>query len=417
MSDACLFAAIADDYTGGADLAGMLFEQGVRTVQVFGLQSEAFFREIKGRCQALVLSLKSRSIPAADACRMSIQAYERLRILEPGQVQFKYCSTFDSTREGNIGPVTEALMERMDAGFTVAVPALPVNGRTQYLGHLFVGPQLLSESHMRHHPVNPMTDSNLVRHLQAQMRRKAGLISLASVQSGPESIRSRIASLRQEGVAVALVDCVSDADLEAIARAVALLPLVTGGSGLAMKLPAVWREQGRLKPAEPSQASPAGPPGSVLVLSGSCSAATLGQLEMARAAGYPFLRMDLAGLAGDEIARLLESAGAAFVYSSAPESERGQVGEPRAIEHAFGEIARRMVHDYGVRRLVVAGGETSGAVVNALAIPAVEIKAILDPGVPALASLGQPPLALVLKSGNFGAPDFFAKTIRYLRQG
>ena len=417
MRDACLFAAIADDYTGGADLAGMLFEQGVRTVQVFGLQSEAFFRELKGRCQAVVLSLKSRSIPAADACRMSIQAYERLRILEPGQVQFKYCSTFDSTREGNIGPVTEELMERMGADFTVAVPALPVNGRTQYLGHLFVGSQLLSESHMRHHPVNPMTDSNLVRHLQAQMRRKAGLISLASVQSGPESIRRRIAALRQEGVAVALVDCISDADLEAIARAVADLPLVTGGSGLAMKLPAVWREQGRLKPAELSQTSLAGPPGSVLVLSGSCSAATLGQLEMARAAGYPFLRMDLAGLAGGEIARLLESAGAAFVYSSAPVSERGQVSEPRAIEHAFGEIARRMVHDYGVRRLVVAGGETSGAVVNALAIPAVEIKAILDPGVPALGSLGQPPLALVLKSGNFGAPDFFAKAIRYLRRG
>jgi len=404
------FAAIADDYTGGADLAGMLFEQGVRTVQVFGLQSEAFFRELKGRCQAVVLSLKSRSIPAADACRMSIEAYERLRILEPGQVQFKYCSTFDSTREGNIGPVTEELMERMGADFTVAVPALPVNGRTQYLGHLFVGSQLLSESHMRHHPVNPMTDSNLVRHLQAQMRRKAGLISLASVQSGPESIRRRIASLRQEGVAVALVDCTSDADLEAIARAVADLPLVTGGSGLAMKLPAVWREQARLKPAESSQASPAGPAGSVLVLSGSCSAATLGQLEMARAAGVPMFRLDDAA-----IDRALESAGAAIVYSSAPESERDP-GMAATIEHAFGEIARRMVHEHGVRHLVVAGGETSGAVVNALAIPAVEITAILDPGVPALASLGQPPVALVLKSGNFGAPDFFAKAIRYLRQ-
>jgi uncharacterized protein YgbK (DUF1537 family) len=399
-----LFAAIADDYTGGADLAGMLFEQGVRTVQVFGLQSEAFFREIKGRCQAVVLSLKSRSIPAADACRMSIEAYERLRILEPGQVQFKYCSTFDSTRDGNIGPVTEALMERMDAGFTVAVPALPVNGRTQYLGHLFVGSQLLSESHMRHHPVNPMTDSNLVRHLQAQMRRKAGLISLASVQSGPESIRRRIASLRQESVAVALVDCISDADLETIARAVVDLPLITGGSGLAMKLPALWGVEGA--PAPPLAASS----GSVLILAGSCSMATLEQLEAARAAGIPMFRLDDAA-----IDRALESAGAAIVYSSAPESERDP-SMAAAIEQAFGEIARRMVRERGVRRLVVAGGETSGAVVNALAIPAVEITAILDPGVPALRSLGQPPLALVLKSGNFGAPDFFAKAIRYLRQ-
>jgi uncharacterized protein YgbK (DUF1537 family) len=404
MRDACLFAAIADDYTGGADLAGMLFEQGVRTVQVFGLQSEAFFREIKGRFQAVVLSLKSRSIPAADACRLSIQAYERLRILEPGQVQFKYCSTFDSTREGNIGPVAEALMERMDAGFTVAVPALPVNGRTQYLGHLFVGGRLLAETHMRHHPVNPMTDSNLVRHLQAQMRRKAGLISLASVQCGPESIRRRIASLRQEGVAVALVDCISDADLEAIARAVADLPLVTGGSGLAMKLPALWGVEAASAP--PLAASS----GSVLVLAGSCSAATLEQLEAARAAGIPMFRLDDAA-----IDRALESAGAAIVYSSAPESERDP-GMAAAIERAFGEIARRMVRERGVGRLVVAGGETSGAVVNALGIPAVEITAILDPGVPALASLGQPPLALVLKSGNFGTPDFFAKAIRYLRQ-
>jgi uncharacterized protein YgbK (DUF1537 family) len=396
------FAAIADDYTGGADLAGMLFAGGVRTVQVFGLQSEAFLRELQGRCQAVVLCLKSRSIPAAEACRMSLEAYERLRVLEPAQVQFKYCSTFDSTRKGNIGPVTEALLDRMGADFTIAVPALPVNGRTQYLGHLFVGGRLLAETHMRHHPLNPMTDSNLVRHLQAQMRRKAGLIPLDDVQAGPDAIRRRMALLREQGVAVALVDCVSEADLEAIARAAADLPLITGGSGLGMKLPALWGVEGAPAPLLAASS------GGVLVLAGSCSAATLEQLEAARAAGLPMFRWDDAAIDG-----ALESAGAAIVYSSAPESERDP-SMAAAIEQAFGEIARRMVRERGVRRLVVAGGETSGAVVNALEIPAVEITAILDPGVPALRSLGEPPLALVLKSGNFGSPDFFAKAIRHL---
>jgi uncharacterized protein YgbK (DUF1537 family) len=391
------FAAIADDYTGGADLAGMLFAGGVRTVQVFGLQSPAFFEGLKGRYQAVVLCLKSRAIPAAEACRMSLEAYERLRVLEPAQVQFKYCSTFDSTREGNIGPVTEALLDRMGVDFTIAVPALPVNGRTQYMGHLFVGGRPLAETHMRHHPLNPMTDSNLVRHLQAQMRRKAGLIPLDDVRDGADAIRCRMALLREDGVAVALVDCVSEADLEAIARAAADLPLITGGSGLAMKLAARWGV------ADASASEPASS-GSVLVLAGSCSAATLEQLEVARAAGIPMFQLNKLQLV---------PAGTAIIYSSAPESERDPAAAA-AIEQAFGEIARRMVCERGVRRLVVAGGETAGAVVNALEIPAVEITAILDPGVPALRSLGEPPLELVLKSGNFGSRDFFAKAIRHL---
>ncbi|MBI4877741.1 MAG: hypothetical protein HY822_24180, partial [Acidobacteria bacterium] len=311
MSDACLFAAIADDYTGGADLAGMLFEQGVRTAQVFGLQSEEFFRGLGGRCHAVVLCLKSRSIPARAACRLSLEAYERLRILEPGQVQFKYCSTFDSTPEGNIGPVCEALLERMGQDFTVAVPSLPVNGRTQYLGRLFVGGQLLSETHMRHHPVNPMTDSNLVRHLQTQMRSRAGLVALDAVRAGPEAVKAEIARLRAAGVAVALVDCVSDEDLGVIARAVAGLPLVTGSSGLGMKLPAVWREQGRWQPAPVRLPRlPVSSPG-VLVLSGSCSAATLGQLEALRATGCPFFPMNIERLEG-EVDRLVSAAAAAL---------------------------------------------------------------------------------------------------------
>jgi uncharacterized protein YgbK (DUF1537 family) len=266
------------------------------------------------------------------------------------------------------------------------------------MGHLFVGGRLLAETHMRHHPLNPMTDSNLVRHLQAQMRRKAGLIPLDDVRDGPDAIRRRMAKLREDGVAVALVDCVSEADLEAIARAAADLPLITGGSGLGMKLPALWGVEGAAAPVAASS-------GSVLVLAGSCSAATLEQLEAARAAGIPMFRLN------DDIP--IESTGSAIVYSSAPESERDP-GQAASIERAFGDLARRMVYERGVRRLVVAGGETAGAVVNALAIPAVEITAILDPGVPALRSLGEPPLELVLKSGNFGSRDFFAKVIRHL---
>ena len=435
----CLFGAIADDYTGGGDLAGMLFQGGVHTVQIFGLPPAQLLRHLNSQYQAAVLCLKSRSIAPADACRLSLQALDLLQLLNPRQVQFKYCSTFDSTSKGNIGPVTEALMDRLGVRFTVAVPALPVNQRTQYLGHLFVNLQLLSESAMRDHPVNPMTDSNLVRHLQAQTRRQVGLIALPVVQAGPASIRQEMERLQEGGVSIALVDAVCDADLKNIAEAVADLPLITGGSGLSMALPAIWRRRGWLREPRVSEVRRASAPRPAVVLSGSCSAATLQQLDSLRKTGCAMIPLDVAGLLSNnrdsELDRLLSlsvdalrRSGRVAVYSSATVEERARFRDEAvakeldpalaapSIEAAFGELALRLVRDAGVRSLIVAGGETAGAVVSSLQIQAAEITGVLDPGVPSVRSLGAPLLSLALKPGNFGSPDFFDKAIRHLEQ-
>jgi uncharacterized protein YgbK (DUF1537 family) len=422
----CLFGAIADDYTGGSDLAGRLRERGVRTVQLFGIPSAEDVEAIAGRYEAVVLCLKSRSIDPADARAQSLSALTVLRDFGARQIHFKYCSTFDSTVCGNIGPVTDALLGALSTTFTIAVPALPGNGRTQYLGYLFVGGELLSESPLRHHPLNPMTDSNLVRHLQAQTRRRVGLIELQTVARGPEAIRVRIDTLRSDGIEIALVDAISDFDLEQIAEAVLDLPLITGGSGLGMALPRLWRNQGLL-PAHDVE-TPAQPgPGGTLILSGSCSAATLRQLSVLEEAGYQSIAMDTQTVVEDpdaEAQRLsqasadaLASVGIAIVRSSAPVAARAAGEETsHAIEQSFGALAKRLIESNVITRLIVAGGETSGAVVNALGIRAVEVTGTIDPGVPGLRTLSGRPLWLALKSGNFGAPDFFQKTMCYWEQ-
>ena len=438
MEPACLLGVIADDYTGGSDVAAMLSEHGARAVQVFGLQEPGFIQELRGQYQAAVICLKSRSNPATEARQQSIEALGLLELLEPRQIHFKYCSTFDSTPEGNIGPVIDALMSRMGIDFTVAVPALPVNERTQYLGHLFVGRQLLSESHMRHHPVTPMTDSNLVRLLRAQTGRRVGLIPLQAVQGGGGRLTAEIERARQSGVEIALVDAVSDADVAAIAEACADLRLITGSSALPMCLPAVWRKRGWLgAPPGPRPADKAGGRTTpVLVLAGSCAASTLRQVEELRACGCRCEAMDVArlvqGEAGAELDRLYDqlrtevtTAGVAAVVASADQQAREQTRHilsaeqaaalPRAIEAAFGELARRFAAE-GVERLVIAGGETAGAVIDALGIRAVEVTAVLDPGVPAVRAIGGPGLRLALKSGNFGSADFFPRAVRCLQQ-
>jgi uncharacterized protein YgbK (DUF1537 family) len=405
----CLFGAIADDYTGGSDLAGMLRERGVRTVQLFGVPHDL---SVADGYEAVVLCLKSRSIAPSDACDQSLAALKALEGLGARQIQFKYCSTFDSTERGNIGPVTDVLMQALGVESTIAVPALPVNGRTQYLGHLFVGSQLLSDSPMRHHPLNPMTDSNLVRHLQAQTTRRVGLVDLQTLRRGGATVNAGIE----------LVDAIAQEDLDLIADAFADLPFITGGSGLGMALPRVWRERGLLSGTRQLPVDTA-PSGRTLILSGSCSAATLNQLDELERAGYSPIPVDTSNLVQDPAAELdrLEAACAnadvACVRSSAPASER-ESGEhvSAAIEALFGQLAKRLVEAGGVTRIIVAGGETSGAVVNALRIKAVEILETIDPGVPALKALGSKPLRLALKSGNFGAPDFFLKTMRKWNQ-
>lgn len=411
-----LLGCIADDFTGATDLAGMLVRAGMRTVQTIGVPTEPSAEGV----EAIVVALKSRTVPAREAVERSLAALRWLREAGCSRFYFKYCSTFDSTDAGNIGPVADALMAALETPFTVACPAFPENGRTIFNGHLFVGEALLSESGMQHHPLTPMTDANLVRVLQRQTSRKVGLAGHASVSAGARRIRERFDELRREGVDIAVVDATSNADLLHIGTACADLPLVTGGSGVAIGLVPAYREAGLFTSAGPADALPPSR-GFRAVLAGSCSVATRGQVIAAIQAGMPALRLDPLRLASDAgaVASALAWAGPllprgpVLVYATAePEHVREaqeKLGRERAgaiVEEALAAAARGLV-ERGVGRLVVAGGETSGAVVNALGVRALRIGPEIAPGVPWTSALGGRPLSLALKSGNFGGPRFF----------
>lgn len=418
-----LLGCIADDLTGATDLANMLVREGMRTVQTIGVPDPDL--ALPGT-DAVVVALKSRTISAKQAVAQSLTALSWLRQAGARQIFFKYCSTFDSTDAGNIGPVADALLAALGATFTIACPAFPENGRSVYQGHLFVGRQLLSESGMRHHPLTPMTDSDLVGVLGRQTKAKVGLIPYGVVRSGPDAIRREFATLQGDGVAYAIVDAVENAHLHDIGAASADLALVTGGSGVAIGLPANFRRRGLLQTAEAPDAL--GPiDGLSAVVSGSCSQATLVQIERMKALHPAFAidplalaeGRDLAGEALDWAAPRL-AAGPVLIYASAPPEEvarvQAAVGRERAgalVEEALAGVAMGLVAA-GVRKLVVAGGETSGAVVQRLGVEALRIGPQIDPGVPWTLSLGKPPLALALKSGNFGAPDFFTKALEML---
>jgi 3-dehydrotetronate 4-kinase len=413
-----LLGCIADDFTGATDLASMLVRHGMATVQLIGVPE---LEVDAGDAQAVVVALKSRTIAAAEAIDQSLAALAWLQAQGAGQILFKYCSTFDSTDQGNIGPVSEALLDALGADFTVACPALPENGRSVYMGHLFVGERLLSDTHMRHHPLTPMTDSNLVAVLGRQSRAPVGLVPYPAVERGPEAIRARFAELTRAGVRQAIADATSERHLVDLGTAAADLALITGGSGIAMGLPGNFRRAGLLVETGEADRLPAigGP---AAALAGSCSAATLEQIERFAASG-PVLALDPLALVRDgaEVERAIawaeQQLGEApvLIRSSAPPEEvarvQAAVGRERAgaaIEVAMARIARALV-ERGVRRLVVAGGETSGAVVAALGVRGLRIGPPIDPGVPWTVSLGEPHLALALKSGNFGALDFFRK--------
>ena len=419
-----ILGVIADDFTGATDIAGMLVKNGMRTVQMIGVPPPGI---AVPDSDAVVVALKSRTIPAAEAIEQSLAALAWLRPAGARQYFFKYCSTFDSTDQGNIGPVADALLTALGAGFTIACPAFPENGRTIFQGHLFVGRQLLSESGMRHHPLTPMTDSDLVRVLGRQTKAKVDLVPYATVRQGPAAIAAAFAALSAAGARHAIVDAIEDQQLRDIGTAAANLALVTGGSGIAIGLPENFRRKGLLGPAAGADALPASG-GTAAVLSGSASTATLGQVEAFRAA-RPAFRLDPLALARGEDqaaaaiawARPLLAGGPVLIYASAPPAEvaaaQAALGRERAgalIEAALAAVACGLVES-GVRRLVVAGGETSGAVVQALDVRALRIGPQIDPGVPATVSLDERPLALALKSGNFGGVDFFAKAIGMLR--
>ena len=416
-----LLGCIADDFTGATDLANMLVRSGMRTVQMIGLPSVPLGPEV----DAIVVALKSRTIPAAAAVQQSLAALDWLQAAGCRQFYFKYCSTFDSTSTGNIGPVSEALLARLGADFAIACPAFPENGRTICRGYLFVGDVLLNESGMQQHPLTPMTDPNLVRVLQSQSRGQVGLVRYDSVQAGAAAIRARFAALKAAGVRLAIVDALNDADLYQIAEACTEHPLITAGSGVALGLPENFRRQGLLVSNPVAAALPV-VDGFAAVLSGSCSRASNVQVQTWQAAGRPAFQLDPFALARGE-----DAVGAALAWA-APQLAAGPVliyatSEPDAvhqvqaelgaehaghlIELALARVALALV-EQGVRKLVVAGGETSGAVVGALRVSALQIGPQIDPGVPWTATLAAEPLLLALKSGNFGTPDFFEKALR-----
>jgi uncharacterized protein YgbK (DUF1537 family) len=416
-----ILGVIADDFTGATDIAGMLVKGGMRTIQTIGVPPRG---TIPDDVDAVVVALKSRSIAATEAIDQSLAALKALQAAGCVRIFFKYCSTFDSTDAGNIGPVGDALMDAMGTKQAIYCPAFPENGRTIFFGHLFVGDILLSDSHMRHHPLNPMTDSSLVRVLARQTKHKVGLVQLKQVQAGSATLRAALDKLALDGVRHVVVDAVADTDLGIIGEAIGDDPLVTGGSGVALGLPAAYRRRGLMVHRSGADALPK-IEGPSAVLSGSCSAATLGQIATFKGA---HLALDTDAICRGEdvaakaIAWAKDKLGNEPILLSASDkpdavkslqAKYGIEKSSLAIEKTMATLAKGLV-GAGVNRLVVAGGETSGAVVGALDVTALRIGREIDPGVPWTASVGGKPMLLALKSGNFGAPNFFTKAFEQL---
>lgn len=418
---------IADDYTGASDLANTLTRCGLRTVQTIGVPpNDLALPEV----DAVVVSLKSRSIEADLAVARSREAEKWLRGRGAGHVLFKICSTFDSTDAGNIGPVMDAL--RADCGETIVLvtPAFPETGRTVYQGNLFVGSVPLNESPLKDHPLNPMHDSNLVRVLARQSRTKIGLVELALLTRGPEAVRARLADLAAKGIGATIIDAVFDLDLETIGTVALDHRLSVGASGIGLGLARALVASCKVGASGPNAAAGAAVGGPAACLAGSCSQATLQQIANAEKS-MPVLHLDPDRLVTgtDEARRAmawaferLGSGPILIASSSAPDevaalqSRHGRNAAGHAIEQAMADIAEGLVKA-GVRRLVVAGGETSGAVVDRLRIPGFLVGEEIAAGVPVLRAVGarSGDMLLALKSGNFGGPEFFSDALKLMR--
>lgn len=418
---------IADDYTGASDLANTLTRAGLRTVQTIGVPAD----DLKlPEVDAVVVSLKSRSIEAGLAVSRSRAAETWLRGRGARHVLFKICSTFDSTDTGNIGPVMDALRADCGEAVVLVTPAFPETGRTVYQGNLFVGAVPLNESPLKDHPLNPMHDSNLVRVLARQSKTQIGLVDLATLSRGTEAVRARLAELSGKGIGAAIIDAVFDRDLETIGLVAAEHRLSVGASGIGLGLARALVSTGKVNSAAASSDQGAAVGGAVACLAGSCSQATLQQVANAERI-MPVLRLDpdriLTG--ANETQRALDWAkerlaqGPVLIASSATptdvaalQARHGRDAAGHAIEQAMADIAEKLVKS-GVRRLVVAGGETSGAVVDRLGIPGFLVGAEIAAGVPVLravdAAAGE--MLLALKSGNFGGAEFFSDAIRLMR--
>ena len=411
---------IADDFTGASDLANNLVRAGMRVVQTIGVPALPLSADV----DAVVVALKSRTIAPQDAIAQSLAALSWLQAQGAQQIYFKYCSTFDSTAQGNIGPVTEALMDALGTDFTIATPAFPDNNRTVFKGYLFAGDMLLNESGMQNHPLTPMQDANLVRVLQAQTRRVVGLVDYTSVGHSTAAIAERIQKIKAAGVGVAIVDAISNEDLMRLGPALKGMPLVTAGSGVAIGLP----QNFCIAPSAQASALPEAQ-GWQAVVSGSCSLATNAQVQAFINAGRPALAIDpLRMAAGIDVAAealawaapLLQS-GPVLVYSTAASAAIKAVQEQLGVQEASALVERTLAAiatglvALGVRQLIVAGGETSGACVQALGIAQMQIGPQIAPGVPWCHSLSEgTPLHITLKSGNFGGNDFFTDAFKML---
>lgn len=419
-----LIGVIADDFTGASDIAvtlarGLHGEGGLKTAQYLGVPTDPADPSI----DAGVVALKSRSVAAELAVSQSLAACRWLQAQGCQQIVFKYCSTFDSTAQGNIGPVLDALARHLSAKSIVVCPSFPALGRTLYQGHLFVHDKLLNESGMQHHPVTPMKDADIRRLLSAQAMTPVRHIPWQVVRSGAAEIKSQLTRLAAEGAGLVVTDAITDHDLAEIGLACAGLPLLSGGSAIASGLPHNFIREGKAKPSDGALPAIHGPEA---ILVGSCSGATLGQIEKHRrqAAVLPVSvdQVMKGQVTADTLVEFILShqGQAPLIYSSgtpeevaASQQKYGQQATSAALENLFGDTARLLV-DAGVRRLVVGGGETSGAVVSALSLGHLAVGKEIDPGVPVLQTTGAQPLALALKSGNFGSPDFFAKALAVL---
>jgi uncharacterized protein YgbK (DUF1537 family) len=416
---------IADDYTGASDLANTLTRAGLRTVQTIGIPADDLALP---EVDAVVVSLKSRSIEAGLAVSRSRAAETWLRGRGASHVLFKICSTFDSTDAGNIGPVMDALRDDCGEGIVLVTPAFPETGRTVYQGNLFVGAVPLNESPLKDHPLNPMHDSSLVRVLARQSRTQIGLVDLATVTRGADAVRARLAELAGKGIGAAIIDAVFDRDLETIGLVAAEHRLSVGASGIGLGLARALVSTGKVKSAAAGSESGAAVGGPAACLAGSCSQATLKQIASAEQV-MPVFHLDpdriLTG--ADEAQRALDWArprlaeGPVLIASSstpdqvsALQARHGRDAAGHAIEQAMADIAENLVKS-GVRRLVVAGGETSGAVVDRLKIPGFLVGVEIAAGVPVLRAVGAGgEMLLALKSGNFGGPEFFSDALRLM---
>ncbi|GJD57519.1 3-oxo-tetronate kinase [Methylobacterium dankookense] len=414
---------VADDYTGASDLANTLTKAGLRTVQTIGIPADDLALP---EVDAVVVALKSRSIPADRAVALSREADAWLRGRGAAHVMFKICSTFDSTDQGNIGPVLDALREDAGEAIALVTPAFPETGRSVYQGHLFVGAVPLDESPLKDHPLNPMRDANLVRVLARQSAGPVGLIDMATVAKGADSVRERLAALAGEGKAAAIADAIFDADLETLGRAALAHKVSCGASGLGLGLARALAQPGSADPAADVLAEPVG--GLAACLAGSCSQVTLQQIEAAEAL-MPVLRLDPERLIAEGAAieealawagERVESGPVLIASSASPEAVRalqarhGVERAGHAIEGALAHLAAAFVAR-GVRRLVVAGGETSGAVVDHLGLRAFRVGPEIAAGVPVLRTAAGEPMLLALKSGNFGGRDFFGRALGMMR--